>query len=568
MTQHTDQEQHNINDLGLQADLAMWTRSPIERRQILKMGALGIGVLLAGAGTGVVTKATTPAASAAAACVSEIPQETAGPYPADGSQVSNQYLNALALSGIVRSDIRTSLGTGHTAPGIPATIELTLVSTEGDCAPLAGYAVYLWHCNRDGQYSLYSSGVTSEDYLRGVQQADSNGKVTFTSIFPACYSGRWPHIHFEIYPSLAAATSASNAIHTTQLALPEDTCRVVYATSGYTNSLSNLNNTSLDSDNVFGDGHEWQVATVTGDTTNGYTVALTVGVAATPSASPSPSPSPSPSLGAATSLTLNGASGGSAQAGSSAPYYINQTVVLTATPNSGQVFLGWQISGSSVGHAAYGDIASWDNPLSLTLTGATTVTPVFAALPSFTDVTAATTGATEPIAQLAARGIINGYGDGTFGPNDLTVRAQMAALIVRAMLWTGLSATNPFSDQLGVDSELWLDVAILAAQGVALGYGDGTYGTLDNVLNVQVVAFVSRAMVARGYWITQADDGTLYPNVPSSSGHRQDLATYYHYAGLVRGTASATGSFDGYDQPATRAWFAFVLWQALASYFG
>src|SRR5262249_37879956 len=131
-----------------------------------------------------------------------------------------------------------------------------------------------------------------------------------------------------------------------------------------------------------------------------------------------------------------------------------------------------------------------------------------------------------------------------------------------------LSASNPFSDQLGVDSELWQDVAILAAQGVALGYGNGTYGTLDNVLSVQVVAFVSRAMVARGYWTTQADDSTLYPNVPSSSGHRQDLATYYHYAGLVQGTASATGSFAGYDQPATRAWFAFVLWQALTSYFG
>src|SRR4051794_20821026 len=137
---------------------------------------------------------------------------------------------------------------------------------------------------------MNGSGITGEDYLRGVQQADSNGKVTFTSIFPACYSGRWPHIHFEIYPSLAAGTSASNAIHTTDLALTEDTCRVAYTTAGYTNSLSNLNKTSLDSDNVFGDGHEWQVATVTGDATNGYAVALTVGVAATASASPSPSP--------------------------------------------------------------------------------------------------------------------------------------------------------------------------------------------------------------------------------------------------------------------------------------
>jgi protocatechuate 3,4-dioxygenase beta subunit len=219
-------------------------------------------------------------ASAAAATVAEIPQETAGPYPADGSQASRQNLNALALSGIVRRDIRTSLGTGHTAPGIPATIELTLVNVNKNGAPLAGYAMYLWHCDRDGNYSLYSNGVTSEDYLRGVQQSDSNGKITFTSIFPACYMGRWPHIHFEVYPSLAAATSASNALHTSQLALPEDVCKAVYATAGYEKSVSTLSRVTLDSDNVFSDGHEWQVATVTGDTANGYVVRLTVGVEA------------------------------------------------------------------------------------------------------------------------------------------------------------------------------------------------------------------------------------------------------------------------------------------------
>jgi protocatechuate 3,4-dioxygenase beta subunit len=235
--------------------------------------------------------------------VGEIPQETAGPYPADGSQASSQVLNALALSGIVRRDIRTSLGTGNVAQGVPLTIELTLVSTLGDCAPLAGYAVYLWHCDREGRYSLYSQGVTSEDYLRGVQQADSNGLITFTSIFPACYSGRWPHVHFEIYPSLESATSASNTVHTTQLALPEDICDVVYATDGYSQSIRNMSQISLERDNVFSDGYELQMATVTGDATNGYVARLTVGIAeaatANPSASPSASPLASPSTPAA-----------------------------------------------------------------------------------------------------------------------------------------------------------------------------------------------------------------------------------------------------------------------------
>ena len=43
---------------------------------------------------------------------------------------------------------------------------------------------------------------------------------TFTSIFPACYDGRWPHIHFEVYPDEAAITDATNAIATSQVALP------------------------------------------------------------------------------------------------------------------------------------------------------------------------------------------------------------------------------------------------------------------------------------------------------------------------------------------------------------
>lgn len=296
MSDRASEQQHNLYDLGLQADLAMWTRAPIERRRLLKLGALGIGALLAGCGSGAnaanpatsstaaptTTTATTATAAATAptTAVEEIPRETAGPYPADGSRASNGTLNALTLSGIVRRDIRTSLGTGNVAQGIPATIELTLVDVNNGHAPLAGYAVYLWHCDRDGKYSLYSNGVTSEDYLRGVQQADSNGAITFSSIFPACYSGRWPHVHFEVYPSLDKATSASNAINTSQLALPEDVCTVVYATAGYEQSARNLARVTLDSDNVFGDGHEWQVATVTGDPMGGYVVRLTVGVEA------------------------------------------------------------------------------------------------------------------------------------------------------------------------------------------------------------------------------------------------------------------------------------------------
>lgn len=211
---------------------------------------------------------------------SMIPEETAGPYPGDGSNTSNgQVANALALSGIVRSDIRSSVGgvTG-TAQGIPLTLQLQLVNVNGSCASLAGYAVYLWHCTREGGYSMYSSGITGQNYLRGVQASDANGVVQFTTIFPGCYDGRMPHMHFEVFRSLSSATSASGKIKTSQIAFPTATCQQVYADSGYSSSRTNLGRISFATDNVFSDGTSLQMASVSGDNTSGYTATLRVGV--------------------------------------------------------------------------------------------------------------------------------------------------------------------------------------------------------------------------------------------------------------------------------------------------
>jgi protocatechuate 3,4-dioxygenase beta subunit len=220
------------------------------------------------------------------ATCSIIPSETGGPYPGDGTNGPN----VLTQSGIVRSDIRASFGSAGTsvAPGTVLTVTLQLVNTNDNCAPLAGYAVYLWHCNASGQYSLYSAGATTENYLRGVQVSDANGKVTFTSIYPGAYPGRWPHIHFEIHASVAAAVSGRNAVRTSQLALPEAASREVYAQSSlYPSSLSNLSQITLRSDNVFGDdGAVLQLATTSGSNSSGHAAALQVGIAA--AAAPAP----------------------------------------------------------------------------------------------------------------------------------------------------------------------------------------------------------------------------------------------------------------------------------------
>lgn len=208
----------------------------------------------------------------------EIPDETAGPYPGDGSNGKQ----VLTQDGVVRSDIRSSFGgSTTTVDGIPLTVHLDVSDTSNGCSPLVGAAVYLWHADTQGRYSMYSNGVTAENYLRGVQETDSFGRVTFTTVLPGCYDGRWPHIHFEVFPDLASITSARNSIKTSQLAFPAAMVADAYAAAGssYPSSSSNLSRVSLTDDNVFGDDDGvHQVATVTGDPTSGYVATLAVPV--------------------------------------------------------------------------------------------------------------------------------------------------------------------------------------------------------------------------------------------------------------------------------------------------
>jgi protocatechuate 3,4-dioxygenase beta subunit len=280
---HADHELED-HDRGLVFDL-----NTMDRRRVLKL--LGFGGLSASlftivgcgptgaTGTPVASAGTSAPAGASAASGAScavIPEETAGPFPGDGSNGPN----VLSEEGVVRKDIRSSFGSSTTvAEGVPLAINLTIQDAGGDCAPLAGAAVYLWHCDRDGAYSLYSDSAANENYLRGVQAADASGLVTFTTIFPACYPGRWPHIHFEVYASLELATDEGNRIATSQIALPKDACDAVYATDGYGQSVQSMTQVSLDSDNVFrDDSAAQQLGVVTGSVDAGLIVTAVIPV--------------------------------------------------------------------------------------------------------------------------------------------------------------------------------------------------------------------------------------------------------------------------------------------------
>jgi protocatechuate 3,4-dioxygenase beta subunit len=292
-------EPHPNHDRGLEFDL-----STLMSRRSLGMflgagtaaalaactpgGTSGSATSAPAAGTSAASVPTTSAAAtttssaspmltrAIAECDVEIPQETSGPFPGDGSNGPN----VLEASGVVRQDITSSFGTSTSkAEGVPLTVTLTLLDNANGCTPLAGAAVYAWHCDREGRYSMYDSGLQNENYLRGVQEADANGQVTFKTIYPGAYSGRWPHIHFEVFESMSNATAAGQVLAVSQIALTEAACKEVYASAGYESSAQNFPRTTLKSDNVFGDdGGIYQLAAMSGSVAAGYAAGLNVPV--------------------------------------------------------------------------------------------------------------------------------------------------------------------------------------------------------------------------------------------------------------------------------------------------
>jgi protocatechuate 3,4-dioxygenase beta subunit len=291
------------HDRGLAFDLGALQRQVLARRRMLGLLAAGGSALLLEAcggsgdsgaaststgatatttGTGTTGTGTTGTGTTGSAC-SATPTETNGPYPADGSNMANGVLsNILNTSGVVRGDIRASIGgLSGTAAGVPVTLTINLVNTNASCAALADYAIYIWHCDAAGLYSLYD--LPQQNYLRGVQATNANGQATFTAIFPGCYAGRYPHIHFEVYRSLATATNYANRLLVSQFAMPAAACAAVYAAGGYGQSAARFTQTNTSSDNVFGDNTAAQVAAMTpaltGDPAAGYAGSVTVGLA-------------------------------------------------------------------------------------------------------------------------------------------------------------------------------------------------------------------------------------------------------------------------------------------------
>lgn len=260
---------------GLAQDMAALLAAAGGRRRSLRWLLAAAALPLAGCERALGTAAASPGACPA------IPEMTAGPYPADGSNGGPRGpVNALALPGIVRTDIRRGVPGAHAmAQGVALALTLQVVDTGDGCKPMPGAAVYLWHCDREGRYSLYAPGLEGESYLRGLQAADDNGNVTFSTVFPGCYPGRMPHVHVEVYASVAQALAGQGRLKTTQFAFPMGAVNEAYKDPGYAASAANMAGQSLQHDMVFRNGSSGsQIATIDGGLAQGFSAQLMLGV--------------------------------------------------------------------------------------------------------------------------------------------------------------------------------------------------------------------------------------------------------------------------------------------------
>ena len=224
------------------------------RQAILTIGgagaALGFGCGGASPTSPETTMSSTTTPTTGSSVCAVTPSETVGPYP--------------SLTDLIRSDIREGKS------GATLTLTITVVNSNNNCSPVANANVEIWQCDAAGNYSQDGT-QTAQTYLRGIQTTNGDGQVTFTTVYPGWYQGRATHIHVDV-----VRNGVSSKV--TQIAFPESVNAAVYATGVYASRGSNP--TANARDGIFADSLDSEMASVSGDATNGFTATFRVGIAA------------------------------------------------------------------------------------------------------------------------------------------------------------------------------------------------------------------------------------------------------------------------------------------------
>jgi hypothetical protein len=178
----------------------------------------------------------------------------------------------------------------------------------------------------------------------------------------------------------------------------------------------------------------------------------------------------------------------------------------------------------------------------------------------------------EAILDLSDWGIITGFEDGTFRPNDPVTRQQFAKMVVNAL---GLTVTGseycPFVDvanQVGTDPFYPSKyVAVCANNGITVGKTANTFDPYSNITRAQVMTMVVRAAPLAGVELTQPtsayySDPKYVMNGFSDPNHGLN-AQMAELSGLLWGIRlDSAGYWEPYKK-ATRGEVAQILWRLI-----
>lgn len=191
------------------------------------------------------------------------PEMTIGPYFVD------EQLN--------RSDIRLNSADNSMKEGVSLTLNIVVASVgDNSCTPLEGAQVDIWHCDAQGQYSGVSDqgfDTSGQDFLRGYRLTNAGGGVQFQTIYPGWYSGRAVHIHFTIRTKGA---DGADYQFTSQFFFDDTLTDEVHALEPY--ASEGQRDTRNSNDNIFSGGGDQLLLSLQGDTSNGYTGSMSIGL--------------------------------------------------------------------------------------------------------------------------------------------------------------------------------------------------------------------------------------------------------------------------------------------------
>ena len=111
---------------------------------------------------------------------------------------------------------------------------------------------------------------------------------------------------------------------------------------------------------------------------------------------------------------------------------------------------------------------------------------------TFTDVKTSDVHYTS-IMNLAERGIVSGYGDGTFRPNNGVTRGQVAKIIAGILELDTKNVNNPNFTDVSTSNEYYGPIAALVEEGIISGYGNGTYGPSNTLTRGQMAKIITNA---------------------------------------------------------------------------